>query len=72
MLNKVGKNIKVLRTIREMSQEDLAKKAGVSRPNLSDIENGKINMTLTTFVSICDALDVTPSFVLEKEDFMLL
>lgn len=34
--------IKVLRAKHNMTQEELAKKIGISRPSLSDIENGKV------------------------------
>lgn len=40
-VNRLRNKIAELRKFRDMTQDDLAKMAGVSRPYLSDIENGK-------------------------------
>lgn len=39
----------------------VAKRAGISKGNLSRIENGKGNPCLTTILSLCRALYVEPS-----------
>lgn len=40
-----------------LTQDELSKKAMISRPQLSCIENGKGNPTFGTLVAIVDALD---------------
>jgi transcriptional regulator with XRE-family HTH domain len=46
-------------------QADVAKKAGITRPHLSDIENGKVDVSIYVLHLIADALDVTLSKLLE-------
>lgn len=51
--------IKDLRDEKNLSQEELAKKADVSRTIISDLENGKKNnITLNTLKKIAEALEV--------------
>lgn len=40
-----------------LSQEEVAKKAGITRPELSKIESGKRNATLATLMSIAQAMN---------------
>src|SRR4051812_42278683 len=47
---KVGKVIKKIRLEREVTQADLAKKLGISRPWLTEIERGKGGLTAQQFV----------------------
>lgn len=42
-----------------MSQEELAKKSGISRQTISAIENGSQSVLTGTLVSIAKALDTT-------------
>ena len=50
-------NIKMFRQEQNMSQEELAKKSGVSRTIISGLENGSISVTTTKTISaIADAL----------------
>lgn len=42
-----------------MSQSDLAKKAGVTRQTIGLIESGDFNPSLNLCIAICRALDVT-------------
>lgn len=42
-----------------MSQEELAKKTGVTRQTISAVENGDYNPTINLCVSICRALGKT-------------
>lgn len=55
------KNIrmKVARTEKELSQEELAKQVGVSRQTISLIESGKYNPSLQLCMAICKALSKT-------------
>lgn len=53
----MANNVKVLRQEKHMSQVQLASKANISRPYLSDIENGKVVPSITTAKNIATALE---------------
>ena len=55
-----GQAVKIWRVERELSQAELARRAGLSRPNLSAIERGRRDVTLGTLRSLAVALEVTP------------
>ena len=55
---KVGKQIQKLRILRGLSQQDLAAKCDFEKSNMSRLEAGKVNCTLSTINKIATALDV--------------
>ncbi len=57
--------LKALRTQREMSQEALARKAGISREYLARLETGKHDPPLSTLVRLARALGVPVTELLE-------
>ena len=54
---KMGMRIRQVRKAKGWSQDELAKKCGISMSFLGHIERGTRIMSLETFVSICGALD---------------
>lgn len=56
---RIGNRIRELRISRSMSQSELAEKAYISLPHVSEIENGKTKLKLSTFVYIAEALQVS-------------
>lgn len=54
-----NKRMKMARIEHDLSQEELAKKVGVTRQTIGLIEIGKYNPTLNLCISICKALDKT-------------
>lgn len=53
----IGKNITKLRKKQKLTQEDLCGLAQIDRSYLSEIENGKMNVTIKSLVAIAEALD---------------
>jgi len=51
--------IKIIRKHRGMTQANLARKSGISRPYLTEIETGKKDGSLRAMKAIADALDVS-------------
>lgn len=51
--------LKAARAGLDMSQDDLAKKCGVSRQTISAIEKGDYNPTINLCIAICRALNKT-------------
>lgn len=65
---KVGQRIKQLRKEQELSQEALALKAEVDRTYVTDVENGRRNVSLEILERLIKALGVSFSeFFLSKE-----
>lgn len=61
----VGNNIRKLRIKRGLSQEELAFNAGMDRSYLSEIENGRKNLSLLMLEQIASALKVKPADLLD-------
>lgn len=62
---KLGKNLKRIRTEKDISQGDIARELGVSRGFVSNLENGKTNPTLATITRVAEALSVTTDELLK-------
>lgn len=58
---RLGKRIKQLRNMRDMTQQQLAESADMSISFLGMIERGKKSPTVETIQKMADALDVTLS-----------
>lgn len=59
----MGKRIAQLREDRGMTQKQLADRAGISVTFLSEVENGKRNISMGKLLSIADELDTTSDYL---------
>ena len=65
----LGTNIKTMREIKEVSQQDLAKRAGIQPGTLSHIERGGRNPSIEMLYSIAEALGVSViNFFLDEQE----
>ncbi len=55
----VGKNIQKIRESKGISQQELAAKCNFEKSNMSRLEAGRVNPTLSTLEKVAKALDVT-------------
>ena len=62
---KLGQNLKRIRTEKNISQGDIAESLGVSRGFVSNLENGKTNPTLATITRIANAVGVSTDELLK-------
>lgn len=62
---KLGKNLKRIRTKKGISQGDISRTLKVHKGYISNIENGKVNPTLATIARLAKAIDVSTSELLE-------
>lgn len=72
LLKLVGEQLRMIRIAKGLSQEQVAErtgKEGMGKSRISDIESGKVNVTLKTLESLLHALDIVPS---ELFDFQKL
>jgi len=64
-LDLVGEMIKKARKDRNLTQEQLGKLIGVQKAQISKLENGSTNITLTTMLRVFDALKAKIKFQIE-------
>jgi len=62
---KLGKNIKRIRERKKMSQGDICRATRLDRAQVSNIESGNGNPTLTTIERLAGALGVTSDELLK-------
>lgn len=72
MSDDVGPRLRSLRTLRGISQRELAKRCGVTHSSLSLIEQGKVSPSVSSLKKILDALPISMgdffTFELESRD----
>jgi len=61
ILEKFGLRVKELRSIKRLTQEDLADITGLSRQYIGDVERGQRNISLVNTKKIADAFKITLS-----------
>ncbi len=66
---KIGQRIRELRKELELSQEALAYKAEVDRTYITDVENGRRNVSVEILTRIISALDVSYSKFFNSKEF---
>jgi len=59
-----GEALAMLRSLQNLSQSELAELTGISQPNISALENSRINMGRETAITLAYALKVHPSVLL--------
>jgi ribosome-binding protein aMBF1 (putative translation factor) len=55
----VGKNIQRIRESKGISQQELAAKCNFEKSNMSRLEAGRVNPTLSTLEKVAKALDIS-------------
>ena len=72
LLQLIGKHIKNLRLQKKQSLNEFAYKSLlITSATQSRIENGLVDLKFSTLIKIANALDLTPSELLEGFDFKL-
>ncbi len=64
---KIGEKLKDIRISRHLTQEYVANIADVNTSHISNIENNRVKVSLSTLVQMCNALDTTVDYVLSGE-----
>ena len=70
ILKKIGTRIREIREAKNVSQQDLASLCNFEKANMSRIEAGRTNFTISTLYKISQALDVTISQLVDVERFI--
>lgn len=64
---RIGRRLKEIRISKCLTQEYVASIADVNISHISNIENNRVKVSLTTLVQICNALSITVDYVLAEE-----
>lgn len=62
-----GRNVRLVRRLKEMSQEALAEQADIYRSHVTLIERGQINVSIDTMEKVAHALGLTVRDLLEPK-----
>jgi transcriptional regulator with XRE-family HTH domain len=62
----IGKLIQESRKNKEMTQQQLAEKTGLSRNYISDVENGRYTPSAETLFRICSILEIDLNNFIQK------
>jgi len=68
----VGARIREWRLRRELSQAEVARLAGITQASLSNYENGKRDLPLTTLLGVARALNVSVGDLLDLPDVIIV
>ncbi|MCB0744689.1 MAG: helix-turn-helix transcriptional regulator [Ignavibacteriae bacterium] len=66
---KLGKRIKELRDVANMSQKDLSYAADLDRSYIASVENGQRNVSIVNIEKIANALNITLKKFFENDEF---
>lgn len=68
----VGQRIREWRLRRELSQAEVARLAGITQASLSNYENGKRDLPLSTLLGVARALNVSVGDLLDLPDVIIV
>jgi HTH-type transcriptional regulator, competence development regulator len=68
----VGSRIREWRLRRELSQAEVARHAGITQASLSNYENGKRDLPLSTLVGVASALNVSIGELLDLPEMIVV
>lgn len=68
ILKKIAADIKEIRELKGISQQDLASSCNFEKANMSRIESGRTNFTILTLHKISQALETTISQLVDIEE----
>lgn len=63
----IGQKLRKVRISKNLTQEYVANMADVNTSHISNIENNRVKVSLSTLIQICNALDTTVDYILADE-----
>src|SRR5947207_12414899 len=68
----IGQRIREWRLKRELSQAEVARQAGITQASLSNYENGKRDLPLSTLLGVTAALNVSVGDLLDMPEVLVI
>lgn len=63
----IGKKLRELRISKGLTQEYIANMVNVNTSHISNIENNRAKISLSTLIHVCNALNTTIDYILNEE-----
>lgn len=63
----IGKKLREVRISKGLTQEYIANMANVNTSHISNIENNRAKISLSTLIHVCNALNTTIDYILNEE-----
>lgn len=63
----IGQKLRKVRISKNLTQEYVANMADVNTSHISNIENNRVKVSLSTLIQICNVLDTTVDYILADE-----
>lgn len=63
----IGKKLRMVRLDEGLTQEYVAERVGINTSHISNIENNRVKISLTTLVRLCNVLNATVDYILSDE-----
>jgi len=60
-----GQKLRAIRSLKGMSQREVAERAGISPASLATFESGRSDMRAGTIVKLCEAMGVTITYKID-------
>ena len=64
---RIGEKLRTIRLSKNLTQEYIANAVDINTSHISNIENNRVKVSLSTLVQICNALDTTVDYFLSEE-----
>ena len=64
---RIGEKIRTTRLEKHLTQEYIANAADVNTSHISNIENNRVKVSLSTLVQICNSMNTTVDYILSNE-----
>lgn len=65
--HKIGSKLREARLSQNLTQEYIAFELGINTSHISNIENNRVKISLTTLVNMCNILNITVDYALSDE-----
>ncbi len=64
----IGRNLRRARKKKHLTQQDISDRTGISRATIGKYETGDVEIGITNFFSICDAIGCDPALIIMGTD----
>ena len=67
----IGQALYLARTSKRITQAELARRTQIPQANISNIEKGKRDITVSTLLRICAALEISPPSLFREKEYSI-